>query len=141
MSHKPVNPYVGNTKVERFIETIDWGKVESLTLFEISSKIKKLIVAKNRHPRKYQIYFDCIIHNLKKIAENKPNSRRRIGRRDHILKDHAFCRILELVENLDVLDLKDRALEQLQRSEDWEPVYTEDGFIVSITPSSSSLRL
>jgi hypothetical protein len=126
------NPYIGNEKIENFLESIDWEKVNDLSLYQINNKIRKIIEIKDRSWRKYQGYFDSVIHNLKDIGDKKPNSRARVSRRDHVMRDHAFCRVLELIEGLDILHLKDKAVDALENSEEYEPIYSNDGFIVSI---------
>lgn len=132
----PSNPYIGHHGIDNFLKSIDWDGALNCDLYELNNKIRKIIELKDKSRRKYQGYYDGVVYNLKIIADTKPNSRKRVSRRDHILRDHAFCRVLELVENLDIISLKEKALIALKKSKDFEPVYSNDGFIVSIREKS-----
>lgn len=121
------NPYPHNKEISKFLNTIDWTQAYKQS---VGPKINKIIALRSKSPKKYQKYFDSVIYNLKIIGNNSPYSHIRINRRDHIMSDHAFCRVLELVEEVDMIDLKNKALKALEES-DYKPVYGDGNRIIA----------
>lgn len=130
---KMIKNQYGNFKpVDDFIQTVNWNVVISDISYALNEKIKKLIQKKQSSPRKAQAYFDTAIFNLKNIAKERVDYKHRHSRKDHTLTDHAFCRILELVENIDIMNMKDLALNSLLNSDEFQPIYGKGNQIITI---------
>ncbi len=86
---------------------------------ELHIIIRRLKQLEDSYPKKCGHIFGMIVHNAKRACST------RHGEEDpsrHELSDHAFCRVLEYICGLDVNEMKDKALQQLETSEDWQPL-------------------
>lgn len=126
------SPYVNYKPVDDFIQTVNWSVVINDNSYALNEKIKKLIQKKRVSPREAQPYFDTAIFNLKNIAKKKVDYIPRQSRTDHTLTDHAFCRVLELVEKIDIINMKDLALNSLLNSDEFQPIYGKGSQIITI---------
>jgi hypothetical protein len=128
-----------NRSLEKFIKKLspDFQSLGGCSYNAMNRKIQKVIDLKQKSPRHYQMYFDCVIGAMKTYAKSMPCHRPRLGRRSHILTDHGFCRILEFVCHVDMLAAKDMALTRLSMSSEFYPVYSPDkSSIVSVAYGS-----
>lgn len=88
-------------------------------------------------PPKFQKYPNAVMFNINRQLEIRFECYGKHDQRKHRMSDHAFVRVLELLHGLNINELKEKAIEDIESSEEYRALY-KDKRIVTILQKDQS---
>jgi hypothetical protein len=134
MSLNPINP-IPNNKMKKAINVAlqdVWPILMKKSSVRLSRDMQAISEASSNYVKSpYYCVFGAFLFNIKRILKQRNDYEARIAKKDHVLTDHAFCRILELICGVDVIEEKNKAISALNASSEYYP-FSINGQIVTI---------